>query len=128
MPTLTASVQYDDWRGTAAADDADMKSIRSYLTEHGLLSDEEFLIGFEMYSGQQSTPGSRYFSARAFLIKAKDYESAQQAVGAAAELSVATRDLNISLETFLSFFKRFDVILTQKSLSVDGREYTELPG
>jgi hypothetical protein len=42
---------YDDWKGTAAADESDHIGIRRYLEERQLIRDEEFVVGLEMYSG-----------------------------------------------------------------------------
>lgn len=35
MTRFTAGVQYNDWKGTAAADDADMRAISTYMREAG---------------------------------------------------------------------------------------------
>lgn len=125
MGRFTAHVQYDDWTGTAAADAADVRDIRKFARENGLLADDEFLVGFEFYSGGQTAAGSAYFSARIFVIPASNFEEATAEISTKQPLPVQVRELNLSIDQFFGLFKRFDVVLTQKGLSLDGQEFEE---
>jgi hypothetical protein len=125
MPTFSGHVQYDDWKGTAAADESDHKGIRSYLEEQGLLRDGEFVVGLEMYSGA-ALGTERYFSARVYLVEAGNFEGAVKVAVSHDPVEVIVRDLPLSLEEFLSFFKRFDLNLTRRGLDLQGREYREI--
>ena len=44
MSSFKASVQYNDWEGTAAADDADVVSLTRYLATNGLINENEYLL------------------------------------------------------------------------------------
>jgi len=52
MQIFKASVQYGDWKGTAAADNADPRGIHELLREKGLISKTDFLIGVHVYIGE----------------------------------------------------------------------------
>lgn len=119
MPRFSAHVQYDDWKGTAAADDADARAMRNYLRENGFLGNGEFLVGFEIYSGES------HFAARAFVIEAGDYEGAVKEVTQSVPVETIVRELPLSRDQFFALFKRFSIVLTQKGLDLDGKDYRE---
>ena len=126
MTRFSAHVQYDDWKGTAAADDSGRQDIRNYLRENGLLHATEFLIGFEFYQGETAPGADAYFNARAFIIEAGDHEGAVRDVTANDPVEVIVRDMPISLDQFCAFFKRFSVTLTQRGLELEGMDYIEI--
>lgn len=45
-----ASAQYNDWKGTAAADDADQDDFSDYLRNIGKLAGHEIVVGISFYS------------------------------------------------------------------------------
>jgi hypothetical protein len=119
MPRFSANVQYDDWKGTAAADDADARAIRKYLRENGFLNDGEFLVGFELYSGES------HFAVRAFIVDADDFEGAVKEIAQNPPVHTSIRELPLSRDQFFEMFKRFNIVLTQKGLDLDGVDYRE---
>jgi len=48
VQNFTASVQYDDFKGTAAADRADHGDASDWLEKKGLKQNGEFLLGFTL--------------------------------------------------------------------------------
>ncbi|EPT5087425.1 hypothetical protein ACVRBD_004466, partial [Salmonella enterica subsp. enterica] len=48
---FTASVQYDDWKGSVAADNADLTDFHRYLENNGQLAQDETLHAIEFFSG-----------------------------------------------------------------------------
>jgi hypothetical protein len=125
MTRFSAHVQYDDWKGTAAADDSGDKDIRDFARENGLLGEDEFLVGFEIYLGESLSATERYFSARAFVVEAGDHEGAVREVTANDPVEVFARDLTLTPDQFFALFKRFSVTLTQRGLDLEGRDYRE---
>lgn len=119
MTHFSAHVQYDDWKGTAAADDADARAIRQYLRENGFLSDGEFLVGFEIYSGES------HFAARAFILEAGDYEGAVKEITQREPVDTIIRELPLDRDQFFDLFKRFNIVMTQKGLDLDSKDYRE---
>jgi hypothetical protein len=121
-----ASVQYGDWKGTAAADNADFNAIQKKLRETGILTPSEFLVGFEAYAGETRGDEGPYFSCRAFIIDGDKFETAKAAVDAQNPIPVIARDMELSLLDFFALFKRFDMVLTHRGLEIEGRDYREV--
>jgi len=72
-----ASVQYDDWKGDAAADDDDNRAIREFLEERGQLAEGEFLIGVEIWVGENHGGEVQQPQIHALIIEAADAEAAK---------------------------------------------------
>jgi hypothetical protein len=126
MTSFTAHVQYDDWTGSAAADDADDNDLRDLLETKGLLAPGEFLIGFEMYAGDEIAVGERYFSAKAYIVRASDHDNAVEEALSVDPVLVTIREIPLDLNGFFALFKRFSVMLGDRSLGFHGREYRQI--
>ena len=116
--TFTASVQYNDQVGTAAADHSDDDSLISWLRENGNAEDSEYLIGVEMFVSDlaiENDDDPVWVSA--FLQDENDG-------------SIRKVRTNMSFEAFFSSFKRFNIMLsrhgelTDEDVSIDSE--TEL--
>lgn len=128
MNTFKASVQYGDWKGTAAADDADQVGLRKYLENHGLIQAGEFLIATSMWVGENHGKlGSVH--VRAYLYtKGEDFDTVKAALDATTgPISVRVVDIDLAIEEFIILFKRFDLVITHRGLDLTGREFKPLP-
>lgn len=124
MQTFIASVQYSDWKGTAAADNADRNDIRKLLRERGVLSDDEFLVGIELWLGEMHGDKVKPPSVGALIIDAENFEAAERILDETDDpLPVKRVDLELSMEEFLLLFKRFAVSLSWRGLDLTGRDY-----
>jgi hypothetical protein len=126
MPDFKAHVQYDDWKGSAAADDADFEALGGYLRNAGLLSDSEFLVGFKAYIGSPDINGDPYFSAAAFIVSAGNHEGSLQNILAKDPVEVFQRDVELGVLEFFNLFKRFNLVLTHRGFDLHGRNYKEI--
>ncbi len=130
MATFTASVQYGDWKGTAAADNSDPMSVSvdSYLKKKGLLKGG-FLLAVQLFVGENHNNKLSKPYIRAYVLEEQlDYEGVEKHL---AELEsrgepIPVRELTIemSLEEFVALFKRFEVMLTWHNLPLKDREYS----
>jgi hypothetical protein len=124
MPTFEASVQYNDWIGTAAADDADRNDVRKLLSDLGVLADDEFLLGIEMWLGEMHGDEVPRPYLHAFIIDAGNGEIAEHQVRVArGPLPVKQIDFELSMEEFFLLFKRFAIHLSSRNLNPSGRNY-----
>lgn len=57
-----ASAQYNDWKGTAAADDADDDDFSDYLRGIGKLARNEVVVGISFYSAPNFTHVNAFIS------------------------------------------------------------------
>jgi len=119
MESFKASVQYGDWEGTSAADDAHT-DLREYLEGEKLINPNEFLIAASFFADED------YTSVRVFMFQGgPDFESVKDRL-AAITGPIPVRAVNIKLtpKEFIGLFKRFDVLLTWKGLKLADREYS----
>ena len=100
---MKASVQYNDLKGTAAADKSDFVWLDSVLNERGVDTDRYEVIGASFYSGY-----SDYFSASIICIdKERSTEEKEYIVSISFENE-------FTKEQFFDLFKRFKVIITKR--------------
>jgi hypothetical protein len=52
MQNFRASVQYNDLKGSVAADNADKNGAHKWLLENGYIHDGEYLLGIRMWAGE----------------------------------------------------------------------------
>ena len=97
---MKASVQYNDFIGTAAADINDWIRLDEYLKQKGVDTERYEPIGAEFYHGE------RYFGA-SIICKDKQSENPNKAVKISFEKG-------LSKEEFFNLFKIFNVIITKK--------------
>jgi len=116
--TFDAAVQYNDWQGTAAADNNFGETIQKILLDRKLKTDNEVLIGISLYTGENG-----FVSISAYLVDVADAESAKKYLDMDQIPTVKKVDVdNLSVEEFLSTFKRFNVAMSLKGLNLMGRE------
>lgn len=127
MSTFTASVQYNDNLGTAAADRADQDDLDDYLKDKGLINEDEFVLSTSLWVGENHGGKLGHVSVTAYLFKAVGYQNVDEALRSIdGPIPVRTVSLEVTLEEFVAFFKRFEVFLSPKGLDVTGREFREI--
>ncbi|MEL5596358.1 hypothetical protein QDR00_21920 [Serratia ureilytica] len=88
-----ASVQYDDWKGSVAADGADQEDFSDLLRAKGILKEGEVVKGISFYSG------GRFLSVSAFITDE--------------EYGLRKEHIEITLEEFFKTFKRFSIKMSR---------------
>lgn len=124
MSNFKASVQYGDWDGTAAADDADQISLSHYLEKNGLAEEKEFLVASSIFIGENHSGriGGVYITA--YLFTPPPNTTVDVALDAiTGPIPVREIELEMTLEEFVGLFKRFKVFHTKRYLNLEGREY-----
>lgn len=124
MSSFKASVQYNDWEGTAAADDADVVSLTRYLATNGLINENEYLLSSSIFIGENhgGRIGGVYIVAHLFTPPPNTtVDAALYAI--TGPIPVRELELELTIEQYLGFFKRFKVVHTKRHLELEGREY-----
>lgn len=122
MPEMfTASTQYNDWKGEAAADDQFTNSIREFLRNEGIMKTDDFLIGLDYYIGED-----KFFSLTAYFVTAHDYEAANEILAQNETLKVKKAEVELNPDQFFRLFKRFNIALSWKDMDLIGRETTAI--
>lgn len=108
MSTFKAGVQYDDFKGTVAADISDNVALASYLVSLGKAEKDERVVAFRISSGENRGIPVTDVSLVAYLLRSAEFEPAPAAVRAV--------DVCVTPGEALAFFKRFDLVATQGGL------------
>ncbi|SNT76848.1 hypothetical protein [Paracoccus seriniphilus] len=120
MSDFVASVQYNDFKGTVAADRSDTESMADYLVGAGLATDDERVIGYRIsFNGNH---GKEYEPGVLVYLQKGRYDDPEKVVRAI--------DIEMTGSKFFSFFKRFSLVLMQDGLdlsniTVDGPHYDD---
>jgi len=106
MDTFTAGVQYDDWKGSVAADMSDHPGLLNHLRRNGLASNAELLAGFRIGSSAVSEGEVGEVSLVGYLYESTEYVEAPEQLRAV--------ECKVTPGLLLSFFKRFDLVATRR--------------
>ncbi|PAA11344.1 hypothetical protein [Pseudomonas fragi] len=119
--TFRADVQYNDLKGTAAADRHDNRDFSKYLEEKGLIRDNETLIGIELWSGEvHGTLQNQPVYVTALVSTGGRYDTIHEEVISGQPVQVRKIDLEMPLNEFFGLFKRFAISISNFDLT--GRE------
>lgn len=95
-----ASAQYNDWQGTAAADDADQDDFSDYLRLIGKMDGQDRLLGISFYSAPNFT------HVNAFISDDND--------------KIRRIAVPMSVDDFFKKFKRFSIFISRHG-DLDGK-------
>ena len=110
---MKADVQYNDFKGTAAADISDHTSLEDFLNDRGIDVVRFTAIGAEFYSGY-----SDFFSASILCVD--NEKSVEQ------KKHIVSMEFEITKDDFFELFKRFNVVITDPFGGYDELEIDEL--
>lgn len=124
MSTFKASVQYNDLKGSVAADDADQTDARKYLEEKGLINDGEFIVGISMWAGENHGKHDDPVSVRFLVSDLKGYADLPHMLDTEGE-GVGLREIqqDMNLLDFFALFKRLELTLSSGG-RIEGITYT----
>jgi hypothetical protein len=97
---FTANVQYNDLLGTVAADHSDDGSLHSWMIEQGHIDDDELVLGIEMYTGDSYLDEDNPLRITVY-------------VGNQNNDSIKQLKLNMSMNGFISCFKRLHIMISR---------------
>src|SRR3546814_8178689 len=99
MDTFNAGVQYNDFKGTVAADISDNVALADYLVSLGKAESDERVVGFRIASGENRGTPVTDVSLVAYLLRSAEFEPAPAAMRAV--------EVRVTPGEALAFFKRF---------------------
>lgn len=99
---MKASVQYNDYVGTSAADQSDFFKLDEFLSSNGVDVNRYYSVGVELYFGDCGNP--------TFEIICEDKK------GTDGKLVRFGFEKDMTYQDIFSFFKRFHVMLSTKGL------------
>jgi len=121
--TFRASVQYNDWKGTSAADDADKNDASDWLRENGHIADGEFLLGIKMFAGENHGKHEDPAFVEFLTTTPGDYDNVKSMIeSSTGPIEVRSVKVQMNLIDFFGLFKRFEATLSRDNM-LEGHEY-----
>ena len=118
-----ASVQYDDWKGSAAADNADKGDASDWLEKKGLIQKGEFLLGITLYTGESHGSHKDPVSVEFLLATPGDHDSVKAMIDTGTPVVVRRVRADMKIVEFFGLFKRFSIYMSSHGM-LDSRDYT----
>ena len=126
METFIASVQHNDIKGSAAADNAEMAGAAKWLKDNGDINNEEFVIGISMWVGENHGTHKDPVSVKFLVSELNGYDNIPEMIKASGDpIQVKVIRKNMNIADYLALFKRFEVTLSNSGL-IEGKTYTEI--
>lgn len=129
MRTFRAAVQYDDWTGTAAADDIDLhlQDLSKFFESRGLPKNQ-FIVAFEVWNGENTDLGGMLqpIILTALSVTASKFDEAKEYLQIAQPIALRRDQLEMTPNEFFMLFKRFSFSLTRYGLLPTGATYEEV--
>ena len=125
METFKASVQYNDLKGSAAADRADMTDAAKWLKDNGHITDE-FVVGISMWAGENHGTHRDPVSVKFLVSGLNGYDNIPEMLQASGEpIQVKEIRVDMDLSDFFALFKRLEITLSNGGL-IEGKTYTSI--
>jgi len=112
MPIPNASVQYDDFKGSVAADRSDNRALVDHLNQLGLVQPGERVVGCRF--GFNENPGYQPNPTIIVYLRAGTHDDPAATIRAI--------DVDMTVAELFTFFKRFDFVMTIDGNTYDGVE------
>lgn len=114
MDIFKAGVQYDDFSGSVAADQADNSSLLKYLQEQGIAGSNEQLAGIRIGFGENDSKDVDEVDLVSYLYEADKFDPKPVKIRAVGHM--------IAPSKLFSFYKRFDLVMTRKDIDLGSSE------
>lgn len=123
METFKASVQYNDLKGSAAADRSDMTDAAKWLKDNGHINDE-FVVGISMWAGENHGTHKDPVNVKFLVSGLNGYENIPEMLQASGEpIKVKEISVDMNISDFFALFKRLEITLSNNGL-IEGKTYT----
>ncbi len=115
MGNFKASVQYNDFRGTAAADRGDNADLLDHFREQGYVKDNEVLVAIAFWSGENHGGPVKEMSVTLTVAGLQNHKTLDDFLADPSRPSLRSIHVDMTNDEFFGFFKRFNVVLTHRS-------------
>lgn len=125
MQTFSASAQYDDLKGSVAADEADLVGVSKWLKDNGYITDE-VVVGVSLYVGESAGKweGQNFKQYRESFVSVKFLVAPPGTDTSIEPVAVSQlNDIDMSIVDFFALFKRFSITLSSNG-HMEGKAYS----
>lgn len=123
IENFSAGVQYDDYKGSTAADNQDINNVYKYLEGKQLKIKDKVIVGISLDASHLSLDASHLsldpdheLSVRFFLSDLQGESDVPTLIKSKNPLSVKEIKIDMSYKEFFQLFKRFNLTLSTKGL------------
>ncbi len=118
-----ASAQYNDYKGTSAADRADDNGASAWLEANGHKQPDEFLLGITMFAGENHGTHKDPVFVEFLLASPGNHDTVKNMIDSSqGPVDVRSVKVDMPLSEFFGLFKRFSVTLSSHGM-LGEREY-----
>lgn len=122
MDIFKASVQYNDLKGSAAADRADMEGATKWLKDHGHITDE-FVLGISMWAGENHGAHEDPVNVKFLVSDLNGHESVPEMIESSEDpIPVKEVSVEMTIADFMGLFKRIEITLSNGG-QLEGKKY-----
>jgi len=122
--TFHASVQYGDLKGTSAADRADQGDADDWLVKNGLKNEGEFLLGIDLFAGENHGVHKDPVHVSFLLATAGNYDTIKDMIDSTpGPIPVRRVAVEMPIAEFFGLFKRFSITLSPGGM-LEGKDYS----
>lgn len=114
MSTFEAGVQYDDFKGSVAADVSDNVALSSYLKQQGIIQSDDRIAGIRIAASGNTGADITTVSLVVYVASSESFEPTPTHLRAV--------ETHMSPGKALSFFKRFDLVMLRRGEDLSGAE------
>ena len=125
MEVFEASVQYNDLKGSSAADNADMTDAAKWLKQNGHINDE-YVVGISMWAGENHGTHQDPVSVKFMVSSLDGYASIPEKLeSSSAPLPIRVIRIDMPLADFFALFKRLEITLSSGGL-LEGKQFIDV--
>ena len=111
MEMLSASVQYNDMIGEAAADQGDQHGFHAFAKEHGVDMDKYWPVAVSLYAGTDDFQSVSVYAVEKAIVGSNADEVSRYANAHGGTLQTKCFDTKATITDLLKSMKRFNVVL-----------------
>ena len=124
METFQASVQYNDLKGSSAADSADMTDASKWLRDNGHINDDEHVIGISMWAGENHGKHKDPVYVHFLVAELRGHDNIPEMIKDSQQpIHVKKIDIEMNIADFMALFKRLEITLSNGGL-LEGVTFT----
>ncbi len=126
LEIFKASVQYNDMKGSSAADKSDMNTASKWLQDNGKMNDDEFIVGISMYVGENHGSHRDPISVTFLISELSGYDNIPEMLEASGDtIKVRKVSEQMNITDFFALFKRFNVTLSNQGI-IENKSIAEM--
>lgn len=110
--TFKAGTQYGDYRGTVAADDADLSTLMFAMRSKLGIAEDQYIVGYSFEANYESRTSDIESISVTLYLNSNDY--VEEKITNFETINVIKVKGDISLAEFFGLFKQFEICLSKK--------------